>query len=274
MVGDDAASPGREGPSMTEDPEELRDFAMELADVADRITLAHFGTSVAAEAKPDGSPVTAADRAVEAALRERISARWPDHAILGEEEGGDLHADVPTWVVDPIDATKNFMRGIDVYATLIGLVVGGHGVVGVASAPALGERWDAARGRGARRNGAAIEVSAIGELADAHLLHGGLDWYRTAPGMWEVLGELSERVWRTRGFGDFWMHLLVAGGMAEVAFEHDLKPWDIAALECIITEAGGRMTSWDGSPPIASGQVLSTNGRLHPDMLDILAPFA
>ena len=252
----------------------LLDFALELADVADRITLAHFGGPLPSITKADGSPVTEADCAVEQALRERIGARFPEHAILGEEQGGGIEPGVPTWVIDPIDATKNFMRGIDVFATLIGLVVDGHSVVGVASAPALGERWDAAIGLGARRNGVAVGVSAIVELGDAHLLHGGLDWYRTVPGMWEVLGELSERVWRTRGFGDFWMHLLVAGGMAEVAFEHDLKAWDIAALECIVTEAGGRMTSWDGGSAMASGQVLTTNGALHPTLLEILAPFA
>ena len=258
----------------TADMAALHRFALELADLADRITLAHFGGPVPAITKADGSPVTEADRAVEGALRAHIASRFPAHAILGEEEGGDLVADVPTWVIDPIDATKNFMRGIDVYATLIGLVVDGRGVVGVASAPALGERWDAATGLGVRRNGAPVGVSAIGDLAEAHVLHGGLEWYRTAPGMWDVLGELVERVWRTRGFGDFWMHLLVAGGMAEVAFEHDLKPWDIAALECILTEAGGRMTAWDGGAPIPSGQVLSTNGLLHDALLEVLGPFA
>jgi histidinol-phosphatase len=245
----------------------LRNTAHELADIADALTMERFGGPVPAVAKPDGSPVTEADRAVERALRGELARRCPDHAILGEEGGGGIYAAVPTWVIDPIDATKNFMRGVPIFATLIAVVVDGEAVVGVASAPALGERWDAARGLGARRNGVPVGVSAIADLADAHILHGGLDWYRSEPGLWELLGRLAEEAWRTRGFGDFWMHLLVAGGMAEAAFEHDLRPWDVAAVACIVAEAGGRCTAWDGSSALLSGQMLSTNGLVHDMML-------
>jgi histidinol-phosphatase len=246
-------------------------FALELADLADPMAMRAYGGPVPATTKADGSPVTAADRAIEAALRQRIAAAYPDHAVLGEEGGGHLDPAVPTWVVDPIDGTKNFMRGVPVFASLIGLVVEGRAVVGVASAPALGERWDAAAGMGARRNGRPVGVSAIAHLGDAHVLHGGLDWYRREPGMWTLLGELADTAWRTRGFGDFWMHLLVAGGMAEVAFERDLKPWDVAALACIVTEAGGRCTAFDGGAPLEAGEVLTTNGLLHDDLLARLA---
>ncbi len=257
----------------TLDGERLADllrYAHRLADVADGISMARFGGAVPAARKPDGSPVTEADEAIEAALRARIAEDHPRHAIFGEEGGGSILPAVPTWVIDPIDATKNFMRGIPVFATLIALVVDGRSVVGVASAPAMGERWWAAAGQGAVRNGERIRVSGIAELADSHVLHGGLDWFRRAPGLWEVLGHIADTAWRTRGFGDFWMHLLVAGGMAEVAFERDLKPWDVAALECIVSEAGGRLTSWSGGSPIAHGEALSTNGLLHECMLDLL----
>jgi histidinol-phosphatase len=249
-------------------------FALELADLADAITLEFFGGPVPAVLKVDGTPVTEADRRVETEVRQRIAEAYPDHAVLGEEEGGAIVAGGPTWVIDPIDGTKNFLRGVPVYASLIGLVVDGRCVAGVASAPAMGERWDAAAGGGARRNGQRVGVSAIGAIADAHVLHGGLDHYRHVPGGWDLLGELADEAWRTRGFGDFWMHLLVAGGMAEVAFERDLKPWDIAPLECIVTEAGGRCTGWDGGPALASGALLTTNGLLHDELMGRLAALA
>lgn len=250
----------------------LLGFAMELADVADELTLARFGGAVPADLKADGSPVTEADRAVESALRERIAATFPAHAVLGEEQGGAIEPQTPTWVIDPIDATANYLRGVPVFATLIAVVEGGRPRVGVASAPAMGERWDAAEGQGARRNGRPVAVSTVATLGEAHVLHGGLDWFRQSPGYWELLGRLSDACWRTRGFGDFWMHLLVAGGMGDVALERDLKPWDIAALECIVTEAGGRLTAWDGGPALADpgGAVLSTNGSLHPPLQALL----
>jgi histidinol-phosphatase len=253
------------------DVDALLVVAQELADEADAIAMARFGGPVPSTVKPDGSHVTAADRAIEAALRSHLAARCPGHAILGEEAGGALDPARPTWVIDPIDATHNYMRGIPIFATLIGLVAEGRVLVGVASAPALRERWAAAAGRGATRNGEPIGVSRIDDLAVGQVLHGGLSWYRDDPVLWELLGDLADRARRTRGFGDFWNHLLVAGGMAEVAFERDLKPWDIAALECIVTEAGGRLTSFRGSSALLDGDVLTTNGLLHEEMLELLA---
>lgn len=250
-------------------PAELLGFAHELADTADEGTMARFGGPVPAATKPDGSPVTEADRAVESALRDQITASYPHHAVCGEEGGGEIDPAVPTWVLDPIDGTKNFMRGMGVFATLIALMHQGRALVGIASAPAMGERWTAAAGMGAQRNGRPVGVSAIADLADAHVCHGGLEWFRRSPAMWEALGQIVDRCWRARGFGDFWQHLLVAGGMADAAFEHDLKPWDIAALLCIVEEAGGVMTGWDGGPALDQGWVLTTNGLLH-DELQIL----
>lgn len=245
--------------------------AAALADAADAISMDGFGGPVPAVIKPDGSHVTDVDRAVEGALRVQLAATHPDHAVLGEEEGGAFDPAMPTWVIDPIDATHNYMRGIPVFATLIGLVVEGRAVVGVASAPALGERWAAAAGLGATRNGRRIGVSGIGDLAVGQVLHGGLRWYRETPGLWDLLGDLADGSARTRGFGDFWNHLLVAGGMAEVAFERDLKPWDVAALECIVSEAGGRLTSFRGGSALEDGDVLTTNGLLHERLLELLA---
>lgn len=237
--------------------------ARDLADTADAIAADRFGGPVPAVRKPDGTPVTETDRAIEKALREHLAAARPGDAVLGEEQGGAIDVDRVTWVIDPIDATKNFMRGIPVFATLIGAVLDGEPVVGVVSAPAMGERWEAARDEGAHRNGAPAGVSAIEELADAHLLHGGLDHHRRLDRGWERLGALADRAWRTRGFGDFWGHLLVAGGMAEACFEPKLSPWDIVAPACVVTEAGGRVTTWDGGPVVGGGSVLSSNGRVH-----------
>jgi histidinol-phosphatase len=259
-------------PRASEDLQVLRTFALELADAADSISMRHFGGPVSAVAKPDGTPVTQADRAIEHHLRERIGAAFPEHAVLGEETGGGLDPVRPTWVIDPIDGTKNFMRGVPIFATLISVVLEGEAVVGVASSPALGERWDAARGAGARRNGQAVGVSTVTRLEGASLLHGGLEWWCDEPGLWNLLGTLAARVSRTRGFGDFWMHLLVAGGMAEVALDRDLSPWDVTALACILTEAGGRCTGWDGSPALASTDLLSTNGLLHDELITLLRP--
>ena len=252
------------------DVQALRDVALRAADAADRISMEHFGGQVPAERKADGSFVTAADRAVEVAVREVLEAET-SVPVYGEEHGGELAPAVPTWVVDPIDATNNFLRGIPVFATLIGLVVGTDAVVGVVSAPALGERWDGARGLEARRNGAQVRVSDIADLAEAQVLHGGLDWWRDAPGGWDALGRITDRVWRTRGFGDFWMHLLVAGGMAEAAIERDLKPWDVAAVLAVVEAAGGRMTSWTGGSSMATGEAVSTNGVLHGEVLGLLS---
>ena len=248
------------------DVERWRAVAMAAADAADRVSLSHFGGRLAADRKADGSFVTVADREVEAVVRAVLT----DFPVFGEEEGGRLDASEPTWVVDPIDATNNFLRGIPVYATLIALVVAGEPVVGVVSAPALGERWDAAAGMGTRRNGLPAAVSDVATVAEAQVLHGGLDWWRDTPQRWEALGRIADAAWRTRGFGDFWMHLLVAGGMAEAAIERDLRPWDIAAVQCVVEQAGGRVTSWGAGSPIATGEALTTNGLVHDELAALL----
>ncbi len=249
---------------MSSAPTELRDLALELADLGDGIARALFGGPVPAIRKPDGTPVTEADQRIEATLRARVDAVLPTATVFGEEDGGKLTPDGVCFVIDPIDGTKNFMRGVPVFATLIGVLVDGAVVAGVASAPAMGERWDAAAAAGARRNAEPIGVSAIADVGDAHVLHGGLDRFASDGRRWERLARIANEAWRTRGFGEFWMHLLVAGGQADAAFEDDLSIWDVAALEVIVAEAGGRMTAWDGTSVLAGGSALTTNGLLHP----------
>jgi histidinol-phosphatase len=246
-------------------------FALELADQADRMTLERFqADDLVVETKPDLSPVTEADRAVEQALRKRIAEERPGHGVVGEEFGADGQGDA-RWILDPIDGTKNYLRGVPVWATLVALEREGRVEVGVASAPALHRRWWAARGEGAFANGRRIRVSQVAELADAVLSHASL-------GSWEQhgLGEqflrLVRSCWRTRGFGDFWSHMLVAEGAADLAVEPEVALWDLAALQVIVEEAGGRFTDLGGTPTPAGGSVVATNGLLHDRVLAVLRP--
>jgi histidinol-phosphatase len=214
-------------------PDDDLTFALSLADDADAITLARFrALDLHVETKPDLTPVSEADRAVETALRARLGRERPGESVLGEEEGGD---DPSGWILDPIDGTRNYTRGIPVWATMIVFA----GRVAVISAPALGRRWWAERGSGAYANGEPIHVSRIERIEDATLLVRA----REAPA-------LAKRAWHVRGFGDFWAHMLVAEGAAEIAVDApDLAVWDAAPLSIILEEAGGRYessVSWNG----------------------------
>jgi histidinol-phosphatase len=213
-------------------------FALSLADDADTISMARFrAADLKVETKPDLTPVSEADRLVESTLRARIARERPDEAVLGEEEGG-ADGDTAGWILDPIDGTRNYTRGIPIWATLIAF----EDRVAVVSAPALGRRWWAVRGGGAFADGKPIHVSAIDRLEDATLLY-ALD--RPVPDRaWDA--------WHLRGFGDFWAHMLVAEGAAEVAVDAlGLAVWDTAPLGVILEEAGGRFDD-----PVSS------NGRL------------
>jgi histidinol-phosphatase len=253
-------------------------LAHELADLADEITITHFrAIDLAVETKPDMSPVSEADTAVERALRERLAGRRPGDAILGEEYGAQEPPESGRrWIIDPIDGTQGYVRGVPVWATLIALEVDGEPVVGIASAPALARRWWASRGEGAQlREGGpgaparAIHVSRIAELADAQACFGGLEeWERH--GRLDNLIVLSQRVWRTRGFGDFWQYMLVAEGAAEIAADPSVSVWDLAAPLVIVTEAGGRFSDFTGTSTAAAGSGLATNGLLHEPVLAIL----
>lgn len=228
----------------------------------DQIARAHEGMTP--DLKEDGTPVTEGDRAVEAALRERIARTFPSDAIVGEEEGGAEGDRV--WIIDPIDGTKNYAAEIPIYATLLALEVAGRAEVAIVSAPALGARWWAVRGGGAFRDGVPIAVSNVSDLAQARLCHGGLDWNpaRTTA--------LAAATVRARGFGDFYGYCLVAEGAMELMYEPaPLARWDLAAPRLIVEEAGGRVTSADGDPAPHAGSVLASNGLVHAAALKVLA---
>lgn len=249
------------------------DLALRMADAADALSLDRFlAADLRVERKPDRTPVTDADTAVEEALRALLAAERPGDAVLGEEEGGTVDGAERGWVIDPIDGTKNFSRGVPVWATLIGLTAAGTASVGVVSAPALGRRWWAAPGEGAwtRDSPTAaprrIAVSGVADLGDAYAST------TDARGLGERWAHLGAAVWETRAFGDFWQHCLVAEGAIDVAVDAAANPWDLAALVPIVREAGGRLGSLDGSDGFTGGDGISTNGLLHAAALAVLTP--
>jgi histidinol-phosphatase len=246
-----------------------------LADAADEITSARFrARDLRVERKPDRTPVTDADLAVEDRIRELVARARPEDTVVGEERGGQVGPG-RSWLVDPIDGTKNFLRGVPAWGSLIALLVDGRPVVGVASAPALGRRWWAETGQGAwtsdtiRPEPWPIAVSQVTDLADAYLS-------TTHLGSWaehhsrESYLALAETCWETRAFGDFWQHCLVAEGALDLAAEAVVNPWDLAALQVIVTEAGGRFTDLTGVPRHDGGSVLSSNGAVHDAALRLL----
>jgi histidinol-phosphatase len=247
------------------------ELALELADLADGVSLGYFQrqASLVVESKADLSPVTQADREVEQVLRRRIAEARPGHAVVGEEYGQTASTAGSRWILDPIDGTRKFVRGMPGWATLIALEDEGEMMVGVASAPALGRRWWAARGLGAFADGQPIHVSSVPTLAEAHVTHGALEgWVRA--GRAPQLGALAEQSWGTSGYGDFWIHMLVAEGAAEAAVEIEAAIWDLAALKVIVEEAGGRFTDINGANTAASGTGISTNGLVHDAVLALL----
>lgn len=246
-------------------------FAHELADRASQIALGMFRTTgLRVDRKADRTLVTDADLAIEAMIRTRIADAFPGDRILGEEEGGSHEAEGRVWVIDPIDATANFARGIPVWATLIALREHGSSVMGLVEAPALGERYAAVVGGGATLNGDEIAVSEVHEVGDAHVLVAEMKRLLAGPHARGVRGLIDDS-WRDRGFGDFWAHMLVAKGSAEVMLEPELNLWDFAAVQVVVEEAGGMLTSFDGTAPVHKGTVVSTNAALHHEVIRRLA---
>jgi histidinol-phosphatase len=243
-------------------------FALELADIADEIALARFRASdLVVETKPDLTPVSEADRAAEQALRARIEAERPGDGVVGEEFGETAGAGTRRWILDPIDGTKSFVRGIPAWGTLIALEDDGEVVAGVASAPALHRRWWAARGAGAFADGEAIRVSRVNAIEDALFCFTSwraFDEY----GLGEQFRSLSTRCWATRGFSDYWGHMLVAEGSADIAVEPVMNLWDNAPLIVIVEEAGGRFTDLQGRRTIDGDGAVTTNGVLHDAVLE------
>jgi histidinol-phosphatase len=231
-------------------------FALRLADAADAITVQRFrAPDLQVETKPDLTPVTDADRAVERALRELIARERPGEGVLGEEEGGDDGG--ARWIVDPIDGTRNFLRGGPVWGTLVALERHARVVCGVVSAPALGHRWWAAAGEGACRDGERIHVSTVPRLEDAAV----------ACTLARDLAAMEPLVWHLRGFGDFWQHVLVAEGALDAAVDAGLSIWDYAAPAIVVEEAGGRAGSPEGGPPSPGEQLVTSNGLVHDELL-------
>jgi histidinol-phosphatase len=248
------------------------ELALELADLADAVTRAHFRSAhLRVEHKADATEVTAADVDAEAAIRGLLADARPGHAVLGEERGLIGPESSPwRWIVDPVDGTSNFVRGIPIWATLVALAHDGAPVVGVASAPALGRRWWAAKGSGAWADGSAIGVSAVTDLADVHLAYSDVGSF-AEHGLGDALVGLTQSVWRARGLGDFWMHVLVAEGGFDAAVEPIVNLWDLAAIQVIVEEAGGRFTNLAGEARPDGGSACSTNGLVHES---VLAAFA
>ncbi|QOD94417.1 MULTISPECIES: histidinol-phosphatase [Microcella] len=251
-------------------------LALRLADAADVIALPRFRSlDLIVTTKPDRTPVTDADQAVERAIREGLASERPDDGILGEEYGthtGSGDGAQRQWIIDPIDGTANFLRGVPIWGTLIGLAVDGVPVVGVVSAPALDRRWWAARGEGAWARDARddesrrLRVSGVSELADARFSYNSLLGWDDA-GRLEQLLDLTRTVWRASAIGDMWSYMLVAEGAIDIAGEFDLQPYDMAALQPIVEEAGGRFSSLDGEAGPWHGSALATNGVLHDAVL-------
>lgn len=250
-------------------------FALSLADLADAISHERFRSAdLEVSMKPDLTEVTDADRAVEASIRGSIEQNRPGDSIYGEEFG--TIGDSPRqWIIDPIDGTSNFVRGVPVWSTLIALAVDGTPVLGVASAPALGRRWWGAHGLGAHTRDLdgserGIRVSGVSELEHASASLSGLDRFERA-GRLENYLELARAVWRTRDYSDAWPYMMVAEGTVDVAGEYGLQPYDMAALFPIVQEAGGRLTSMEGEPGPWHGSALATNGLLHDAVRTILS---
>jgi len=246
---------------VSSEPSPDLELALELADAADEITLGRFGAAdLRIETKPDRTPVTEADRAVEEELRRVLAERRPGHRIVGEELGSSGEGDGPRWIVDPIDATKNYLRGIPIFATLIAL----EEQVAVVSAPALGRRWWAERSGGAYSEGRRLQVSQVGRLEDAVVT------YTSLHGFDERFLDVLNRCWAPRGFGDFWQYMLLAEGAVDACVESAANHWDLAAPKLIVEEAGGRLTDLTGVARADGGTALASNGLLHDTLLDAL----
>ena len=252
-----------------------QDLALKLADAADEISLARFrALDLRVEAKPDASPVTDADRSVEERLRAILQRHRPEDAIIGEEFANQGEA-ARTWIIDPIDGTANYLRGIPIWASLIALRVDDEITTSVVSAPALGRRWWAQRGNGAFTNEIdgrirLIETSKVSDLAASSISYNSLQLWDQA-GKLDELVTLSRQVWRTRAFGDFLSYMYLAEGALEMVSEHDLKLYDIAALVPIVEEAGGTFTAIDGPLTAESSSVLATNTLLHDEFMKALS---
>jgi len=248
------------------------DLALRLADQADALTMERFGAlDLHIDTKPDLTPVTDADRSVEIAVRDTLSVQRPDDSVLGEEFGGTAVFTGRQWVIDPIDGTKNFVRGVPVWATLIALLQDGVPVAGVVSAPALQRRWWAGAGKGAFASFAGapprkVSVSSVADLESASLSFSSLSGWAEL-GLRDRFIDLTDAVWRVRAYGDFLSYCLLADGAVDIAAEPEVSLWDLAALDILVREAGGAFTDLAGAPGPHGGSAVASNGLLHEAIL-------
>jgi histidinol-phosphatase len=244
--------------------------AIAAAKIAGEVILPYFRTAVEVETKADQSPVTAADRAAEQAIVATLRRQFPGYGVLGEEFGEQPGREDARWIIDPIDGTQNFIRGMPYFATLIALEQAGDITVGVIYAPAEDDLLYAAKGQGAfAKNHERLAVSSIGHLAQATLLHGEPN-ILLQEGYWKGFTRLVAATKRQRGFGDYFAHTFVCRGQAEVMLETGVKPWDLAPLKILIEEAGGRFTDFTGTPTIYGGNAIVSNGLVHDAVIELL----
>lgn len=250
------------------------ELALEMAKAADILALSRFrALDLSVETKPDFTPVTEVDRAIETVIRQTLAQQRPSDGVIGEEFPNTNVQAQRVWIIDPIDATKNYIRGVPVWGTLIALAVAGEPVVGVVSAPALGRLWWSSPQDGAFTQDVdgsirAINVSSVKSLADASFSFSdfvGWEIFKS-----DALHKLTSAVWRTRGYGDFWSHLLVAEGAIDIAIEPQLQSYDMAAFIAIVKGAGGKVTGAKGQSAMEAGQAISTNSILHSEVLNFL----
>jgi histidinol-phosphatase len=246
------------------------ELAITTAKEAGQLALGYFDTNLAVEWKQDLTPVTVADRQAEELIRKRLLSSFPNDGFLGEEFGTTPGTSGYRWIIDPIDGTRNYVRGIPLWATLIGLEYQEEQILGVADVPAMGQTYRALRGEGAFRNDRRIHVSKVSDLSQAMMFYSSLSWFIKA-GRQDAFLELAGRVQRQRGFGDFYGFVLVAQGSGELMMEHGTHAWDLAAIKPIVEEAGGRFSNWDGQANIYRPDVLVSNGLLHEEVLNLLA---
>ncbi len=251
------------------------ELAITLADQADIMTMSRYrAMDLHIETKPDNTPVTEADQAVERMIRDALATQRPDDGVIGEEFADTDTSKSRLWVIDPIDATKNYVRGVPVWGTLIALVVDGDPLVGMISAPALGRRWWAVRGEGAFTRDVdgtvrQIHVSGVKNMNDASFSFSDqVGWEKFGNG--NAFENVRSSVWRSRAYGDFWSHLMVAEGSVDIAAEPELNNFDMAAYIAVVIEAGGRVTGFDGTDPLSAGNSVTTNGLLHDEVLALI----
>jgi histidinol-phosphatase len=243
--------------------------AVDATTKAAQLALRYFDIDAAVQWKQDDSPVTVADREAERLLRDTFLSAFPHDGFLGEESGEHLGTSGFRWIVDPVDGTRSFFRGIPVWGTLVGLEYHGEQIAGVVAAPALGHTWRALRGDGAYRDERRIRVSKIDSLGQATLFYTNLKWFERSGKSNDFL-RLATMTQNQRGCGDFWGHVLVAQGSGEMMVEHGVHAWDVAALKPLIEEAGGRFSNWDGGADIHRPDVVISNGKVHEEVLAVL----